>query len=206
MEMYLRPTEIIDWHSPVVLDRARALSTNASSPIEIARICFEWVRYHIQHSGDHKATVTTCRASEVITKGTGWCFSKSHLLAALLRASDIPAGLCYQRLCRDDGKGFTLHGLNAVLLPEFGWYRIDDRGNKLGVDAQFRPPKEKLAFHPQADEECDFPEIGPDPAGIVLDCLARSNGWAQVLANLPDIPIIKKPQNQKMQPTNYRLE
>ena len=198
MEMYLRPTEIIDWQNPVVLDRARDLSTDASSPIEIARICFEWVRDHIQHSGDHEASVTTCRASEVITKTTGWCFAKSHLLAALLRANGIPAGLCYQRLSRDDGNGFTLHGLNAVLLPELGWYRIDARGNKPGVDAQFCPPKEKLAFHPQADEECDFPEIWPDPAGIVLDCLSRSNGWAQVLANLPDIAIIKRPQNQKL--------
>ncbi len=191
MEMYLRQTEIIDWQSPVVLDQARAFSADASSTVEIARKCFEWVRDHIAHSGDHEASATTCRASEVITEGTGWCFAKSHLLAALLRANDIPAGLCYQRLCRDDGNGFTLHGLNAVLLPEFGWYRIDARGNKPGVDAQFCPPKEKPAFHPQADEECDFHEILPDPAGIVLDCLARSNGWAQVLANFPDIGIVK---------------
>ncbi|MFC1886562.1 transglutaminase family protein [Thermodesulfobacteriota bacterium] len=195
MEFYLRATEIIDWKSPVVLDCARALSADASSRIEIAKSCYEWVRDHISHSGDHKATVTTCRASHVISEGTGWCFAKSHLLAALLRANDIPSGLCYQRLARDDGNGFTLHGLNAVLLPKFGWFRIDARGNKPGVNAQFCPPKEKLAFSPQSDEEFDFPEIWPDPAQLVLDCLSRCREWEQVVANLPDIPMAKRPQN-----------
>ncbi|MBU1052626.1 MAG: transglutaminase family protein [Proteobacteria bacterium] len=192
MEMYLRPTDIIDWQIPVILNHAKALSADTSSPIEIARICFEWVRDHIQHSGDYEANITTCLASEVMIEGTGWCFAKSHLLAALLRANSIPAGLCYQRLSRDDGNGFTLHGLNAVHLPELGWYRIDARGNKPGVDAQFCPPKEMLAFYPQADGEFDFYEIWPDPVPIVLDCLTRSNGWAQVFANLPDIAMIKK--------------
>jgi len=40
--------------------------------------------------------VVTCSASEVLREGTGICFAKSHLLAALLRAVGIPAGLCYQ--------------------------------------------------------------------------------------------------------------
>jgi transglutaminase-like putative cysteine protease len=33
-----------------------------------------------------------------------------------------------------------------VYLKDYGWYRIDARGNKAGVDAQFTPPHEKLAF------------------------------------------------------------
>ena len=76
----------------------------------------------------------TCRASDVLKYRTGYCFAKSHLLAALLRANQIPAGLCYQRLTIDHppvqgsidtNPPHTLHGLNAVLLPEFGWYRMD---------------------------------------------------------------------------------
>ena len=173
----------------------RGLATDILGPIEIERICFEWMCDNIQHSGDHEATVATCRAFEVLVKGTGWCFAKSHLLAALLRANCIPAGICYQRLQCDDGNGFTLHGLNAVLLPNIGWYRIDARGNKPGIDAQFCPPEERLAWSLQADGEVDFPEIWPDPAPVVVECLSRFDGWAQVMANLPDIPIIKKSQN-----------
>lgn len=103
MDIYLRSTEIIDWQTPAVLDQANELGKDVSGPIEIARACFEWVRDCIHHSGDYEATVTTCRASEVLAEGTGWCFAKSHLLAALLRANNIPTGLCYQRLCRDEG-------------------------------------------------------------------------------------------------------
>lgn len=97
----------------------------------------------------------TCRASDVLKYRTGYCFAKSHLLAALLRANQIPAGFCYQRLTMDDPPAqeqndrnlrCTLHGLNAVFLPGIGWYRVDSRGNREGVDARFTSPQEQLAF------------------------------------------------------------
>ena len=195
MDQYLNSTEIIDWQTPSVLELANSLTSDCSDSVEIAKVCFEWVRDRILHSGDYKATITTCQASEVLQQGTGWCFAKSHLLAAFLRANNIPAGLCYQRLRRDDGNGFTLHGLNAVYLPAIGWYRVDARGNKPDVDAQFCPPQEKIAWPPQAEGEIDFPEIWPDPVPIVVECLSRFTDWEQVKANLPDIAMIEKPQN-----------
>jgi len=194
MDLYLKSSEIIDWQTNTVFECARDLAAGLSDTFEIARACFQWVRDTIRHSGDFKATVTTCRASDVLLHETGWCFAKSHLLAALLRANNIPAGLCYQRLLRDDGTGFTLHGLNAVYLPNLGWYRIDPRGNKPGVDARFCPPEERLAWPPLADGEMDFPEIWPDPAPVVVECLQTFKGWEQVRANLPDIATIEKGQ------------
>lgn len=201
MEPYLRSTEFIDWRSPAVLRLARDLGAEASEPVQVARRCFEWVRDKIAHSGDCDAFVTTCRASEVLKERTGWCFAKSHLLAALLRANGMPAGLCYQRLQRDDDQGFTLHGLNAVHLPHIGWYRMDARGNKTGVEAQFCPPEEVLAWPVTSAGECDFPEIWPDPAPIVVECLQRFHGSEQVKANLPDIAMITTTQNTSFQPT-----
>ncbi len=50
-------------------------------------------------------------------------------------------------------------GLNAVYLPDHGWYRVDPRGNKDGVDAQFDPPQEKLAWAIRNDGEINFSEI-----------------------------------------------
>ena len=205
-DRYLRSTEIIDWETPEVLDLSRTIAAELSEPTDVARACFEWVRDEIAHSGDHRASVTTCRASEVLRDRTGWCFAKSHLLAALLRANGIPAGLCYQRLSRGEGNGFTLHGLNAVLLPGTGWYRIDARGNKNGVDAQFTPPAETLAWPAILEGEYDFPEIWSDPAPVVVECLLTNMGWQAVRANLPDIPMIRRRTKERQAPTGRSLD
>jgi transglutaminase-like putative cysteine protease len=121
---------------------------------------------------------------------TGYCYAKSHLLAALLRANAIPAGLCYQRLSLDgEGAPYCLHGLNAVWLSEHGWYRIDARGNKPGVDAQFLPPLERLAFSINESLEADLPEIWPEPLPVVTKVLTESATIEVVYANLPDVEL-----------------
>ena len=129
-----------------VVQTAKKLADQSSSPQETVQNCFQFVRDDIKHSWDHKLNPITYKASDVLHHGTGFCYAKSHLLAALLRANNIPAGLCYQRLTITDAPTFCLHGLNAVYLEPFGWYRIDARGNKPGVTAEFCPPIEKLAF------------------------------------------------------------
>ena len=142
----------------------------------------------IKHSRDYRLQPVPCAASEVLEVGSGYCYAKSHLLAALLRANGIPAGLCYQRLSRDEnGAPFTLHGLNAVLLPEFGWYRIDSRGNKPGVDAQFTPPVERLAFAIEHEGEFLLPGIYANPLPNVIEALHSYSEWDELAANLPDI-------------------
>jgi transglutaminase-like putative cysteine protease len=188
-ESFLRPTEIIDWQHPSVLAKSREMASGAGNPVEIARRCFEWVRDEIQHSSDFHRNPVTCAASQVLKEGTGYCYAKSHLLAALLRANGIPAGFCYQRLSIDDkGAPYCLHGLNAIHLPESGWYRIDARGNKPGVNAQFDPPAEQLAFQLNFPEERVFPEILPDPLPVVVNALRAHKTWDAMLANLPDWP------------------
>lgn len=188
MEEFLRATEIIDWTHPLVSSKAKELATGLAGAEEIARRCFEWVRDEIQHSSDFKRNPVTCRASEVLTEGTGYCYAKSHLLAALLRANGIPAGFCYQRLSINDvGSRFSLHGLNAVYLTEIGWYRADCRGNKVGVDAQFTPPIERLAFRLAFPEERIFSEILPDPLGVVVTALGAFRTWDELYKNLPDL-------------------
>ncbi len=188
MEGFLRSTEIIDWQHLSVLSRAEQLSAQARTATEIARQCFEWVRDNIAHSSDYQRDPVTCSASEVLAHQTGYCYAKSHLLAALLRANSIPAGFCYQRLSIDGaGPPYSLHGFNAAYLPEFGWYRMDSRGNKTGVDAQFSPPVERLAFRlTLPGVEKDFADILPDPLPVVVAALRAQRTWDAVLRNLPD--------------------
>jgi transglutaminase-like putative cysteine protease len=187
MEQFLRPTEVVDWSHSTVRAKAQELSKGAYDAQEIARRCFEWVRDNIQHSSDFRRNPVTCNASDVLREGTGYCYAKSHLLAALVRANGIPAGFCYQRLSIDEtGPPYSLHGLNAVHLPEFGWYRIDPRGNKEGVDAQFSPPVERLAFSIVFPEEQLFPQILADPLPAVVSALHAHSTWDAMYRNLPD--------------------
>jgi len=82
----------------VVLEQAKALAVGHSNLTAIACACFHWVRDQVDHSSDHQKNPVTCRASKVLAHRTGYGYAKSHLLAALLRANQIPAGLCDQRL------------------------------------------------------------------------------------------------------------
>jgi transglutaminase-like putative cysteine protease len=186
-EDFLRCTEIIDFDDEAVAAKAKELGGGCDGDVEIAKRCFEFVRDEIRHTNDYKDDVTTCKASEVLAHGTGWCYAKSHLLAALLRANGIPTALCYQRLSVfDDGAPYCLHGLNAVYLKDYGWYRVDARGNKEGVNAQFRPPHEQLAFGLNFEGEKDIDGLFADPMPVVTEALRKYDTREEVLNNLPD--------------------
>ena len=190
---YLRATKIIDHDNKKVSKLATKLSSGTDDPVEIAGRCFEWVRDNISHSHDHCRNPVTLTASEVLEAGTGYCYAKSHLLAALLRANGIPAGFCYQRLSRDDkGAPFCLHGLNAVHLPEIGWHRIDARGNKESINTFFDPEKEILAYEIKITGEANLPEIWPDPLPVVIEVLTKYDDYQDVWDDLPDIELIIK--------------
>jgi len=190
MKEYLASTQYIDWNTPSVLAKSRFLADGLSSPVDIAKKCFEFVRDEIKHSLDYQLNPVTCKASDVLTHGTGYCYAKSHLLAALLRANNIPAGLCYQRLTITDTSPFCLHGLNAVYLEDFGWYRIDARGNKSGINADFCPPREQLAFPIVIEGETDLPEIWAEPLAIIIGALEQGKTFQDVADNLPDVALI----------------
>jgi len=183
---YLGHCEDIDAGHPDIVECARKLT--GASIKETAKNCFEFVRDSIQHTGDEQRNPVTCRASDVLRHGIGYCYAKSHLLCALLRANQIPAGMCYQRLSIDgDGAPFCLHGLNAVHLPGHGWFRVDARGNKPGVNAQFDPPHEQLAFGTDLEGERDLPEIWPTPHPDVVERLRRHDDWLELSNDLPDV-------------------
>jgi transglutaminase-like putative cysteine protease len=188
MEEYLQISDVIDWQHPAIMAHAKQMALGCENSMAIAKACFEWVRDEIHHSVDYQINPVTCCASEVFQHKTGYCYAKSHLLAALLRANQIPTGFCYQRLrTEEQGAQYSLHGFNAIYLPEMGWYRVDARGNREGVDAQFLPPQERLAFEIQLPEEVDFRAILPEPLKLVVEALQSQTTWDEMLRHLPDI-------------------
>jgi len=186
---YLVSDAIVDWQTPAVRQKAMELTRSLADEVAKARCLYEWVRDTISHSGDAGHDIVTCTASEVLHYGTGICFAKSHLLAALLRAVDIRAGFCYQVLRLDppvDNEP-VLHGLNAIYLATPGkWIRVDARGNTNGINAQFNVKKEQLAFamDPSADEFI-YETIFAAPVSSVVDRLKMYKTRSELWLDLP---------------------
>jgi len=187
-KQYLVENEIIDLSNPSIQALAKELTNSSTNDEQIAKNCFLYVRDNINHSGDFQDDIMTCKASEVLEYKTGWCYAKAHLLAALLRANNIPTGFCYQRLhCNEYKDGtYCLHGLNAIYLKNYGWYKVDARGNKEGVDAQFNPPYKQLAFELQ-EGEIDIDTIYEKPLDVVLEKLTTCKNYNEIINNFPDL-------------------
>jgi transglutaminase-like putative cysteine protease len=186
---FLGADAVVDWRHPDILALSGTLSGRLASSRAVAEASFLFVRDEVRHSVDFQCGPVTCAASEVLRHRTGYCYAKSHLLAALLRANGIPAALCYQRLRLDGPESpFCLHGLNAVWLEEFGWLRLDARGNKPGVEARFTPPEEHLAFAPIHPGEEDLPGLYAKPLPQVVEALRKAESWRSLLSSLPDLP------------------
>ena len=190
MKHYLKSDNNIDFaDSPEIQQLSQSIAAQASSTVDFIKAAFEYVRDQIHHSADIQGDVVTCKASEVLHEKQGICYAKAHLLAAILRAGGVPAGFCYQRLVLDDDspQHLTLHGLNAVYVESLEkWVRLDARGNKPGVDAQFSLEAEQLAFPVRAEMgETDIPIIFASPAASVIDALTRSRTLGQLWDNLP---------------------
>lgn len=178
LSAYLAADEVIDHHHPLVRQTAARLARDAEDSYAYARLAFEFVRDTIPHSQDSGDPRVTWRASDVLEQGTGICYAKSHALAALLRAEDIPTALCYQKFD-------VVHGLVAVRFHG-AWHRQDSRGNKPGVDAQFSLDGERLAFVPDPkSNEVDYPVLYAEPHPVVLDALKAAPDRAYLWKTLP---------------------
>lgn len=186
---YLVSDAVVDWQTPAVREKALELTGSLSDEVSKARCLYEWVRDTISHSDDAGLDIVTCTASEVLRHGTGICFAKSHLLAALLRAVSIPAGFCYQVLRLDppvDNEP-VLHGFNAIYLASLDrWIRVDARGNTGGINAQFDIRKEQLAFamDPSADEFI-YETIFAAPVSSVVNRLKMYKSRSELWLDLP---------------------
>ncbi|UFU01146.1 transglutaminase family protein [Radiobacillus kanasensis] len=167
LEEYLLELNEVNYSNPIVKEKIGELFNSTQTEVEKAKVAFEYVRDEISHSWDIQGKRVTCKASDVLFYGEGICYAKSNLLASLLRSQRIPTGFCYQRLMLFDKpeKGYCIHALNAVFLKSLNkWIRLDARGNKKGIDAQFSLDDERLAFTTLEElDEKDYPTIYVKP-------------------------------------------
>ena len=186
---YIKYTDVIDYNDADVAALSEMIRRSSSSELEFIKAVYAYARDAIRHSADIAGNVVTCKASDVLRVKEGVCFAKSHLAAALLRYNGVPAGFCYQllRLTEEKNSPLILHGLVAVYLEDMGkWIRLDVRGNKPGVDAQFSTETEQLAFPVRPEQgEKDFSVIFTAPDLNVIRALTLHKTVDALWANLP---------------------
>lgn len=173
-DAYLAADDLIESRHPAIRDRAAQL--RGASDVVTAERVFRFVRDEVSHSWDIQGSRVTRTASDVLTYREGICYAKSHLASALLRAVEIPSGICYQRLTLldDDSAGYAVHALNTVWLESLGrWIRFDARGNKPGIAAEFSLGEERLAFAIRAEyDEVDYLVNCAAPHPLIASTLA----------------------------------
>lgn len=182
---------IVMFDTPLIQSKIKKIKAEATLSKERAELAFKIARDEIHHSFDKKeAEEVTIYAEDILEKKKGICFAKSHLLATLLRGMGIPTGFCYQRALRD-GKtvesGYALHGLNAIWLDEYGWFRVDPRGNKPGIDSEFTIEKEQLAYPIRPElGEVDYPNIFTRPLDSVIHSMKDSKDSKELFFKRPE--------------------
>lgn len=186
---YLARDNVINFEHEAIKKLSDSLFVQAEDELAYIKSAYEFVREGIAHSADAGEDIITCSASEVLKAGHGICFAKSHLLVALLRCKEIPAGFCYQKLILDDDTAPVLiyHGLIGVYIKNLDtWVRLDARGNKEGVNAQFSIEEERLAFpiRPELGEVDDY-TVYPNPDEKVLERLQKYETRPQLWKDLP---------------------
>lgn len=179
---------VIVWDTPMVRNTIECIKQRASTRRERARFAFEVARDQVSHSFDNRKLTVSVGAEDTLCNEHGICFAKAHLLASLLRGMDIPCGFCYQRVTRKGtiDSGYALHGLNALFLEGTGWFRVDPRGNKPGIDSQFSTDVEQLAYSIRTDlGELDYPHVFTSPLPAVIDSMRTSRDTEELFYKRP---------------------
>lgn len=130
----LGATDVIEADAPAVRELADRLAGDAEGA-EAARLLFDWVRDQIDYDmAPEIESRDDWRATETLERGAGFCQQKAVLLAALLRAREIPAGVVLQDLLDHKipphyvafigSQRLEMHGLTCAFL-DGRWVRLD---------------------------------------------------------------------------------
>ena len=184
MENYLKETPSIDYVNPLIQDKVWDLMSQSEDNLDYIKRSYIFVRDEVLHSWDIKTDVVSKTASEVLENKTGICWTKSCLLAALLRANRIPSGISYQLLTRadDESEGYMIHALNTVYLKGFNkWVRLDARGNKENINAYFSLDGEHLAYTIRSElGEIDYHDNHADLDDRLVNILMQSESIQEI--------------------------
>jgi transglutaminase-like putative cysteine protease len=132
-DQYLSPTFFIDCDTVSVREKSRELTGSEIREREKATKIFFFVRDKIKYSlYVPRSSPEDFRASQILSRGEGYCVQKAVLLVALARAAGIPARLRFSKIRNHltspellEKRGtnvFAYHGL-AELYIESSWIK-----------------------------------------------------------------------------------
>ncbi|MDR2974107.1 MAG: hypothetical protein LBV00_05265 [Propionibacteriaceae bacterium] len=184
LDRLLAETAHIDFGHPRIRALVPSLDTQTTDSLSYPQVAFEYVRDRIPHTTHTDRDIVTVAASQVAAEGTGICHAKANLLAALLRAKNIPAGFGYQHvtLADDNSQGYCLHAFVIAILD----------GRPVPLDP--KSPHEFSLDSPQLDplnlrfDEYTLPGIWADPDPATMDVLTHATSLHDALVHLPDQP------------------
>ena len=184
MEEYLIETSSIDYMNFHIQERVRELKNQSEDNLDYIKRSYIFVRDEIFHSWDIETNIVSRTASDVLKNKTGICWTKSCLLAALLRADGIPSGISYQLLTRADdaSEGYMIHALNTVHIKDLNkWIRLDARGNKENINAYFSLDGEHLAYTIRSElGEIDYHDNHADLDDRLVNILMESESIQEI--------------------------
>jgi len=126
---FLGPSQDVESDVPLVMSLARKIALDEKEPLKVALLMTRWVYRNLAKRNSGPATAT---ALEALKRRAGDCTEHAALLAALLRASGMPArqvmGLVH------DGTGFQFHAW-AEVYAEDRWVPLDPTLGRVGVPA-----------------------------------------------------------------------
>ena len=184
MEDYLIETPSIDYMNFHIQERVRELKNQSEDNLDYIKRSYIFARDEILHSWDIETNIVSRTASDVLKNKTGICWTKSCLLAALLRADGIPSGISYQLLTRADdaSEGYMIHALNTVYIKDLNkWIRLDARGNKENINAYFSLDEENLAYKIRSEMgEIDYHDNHADLDERLVNILMQSESIQEI--------------------------
>ena len=120
ISMYLQAEEAIQSEDPEIKELALRLTEGSKDFWEATCHLSAWVADSIRGS------ILGVSALETLQRGDGSCGAQSMLLAALCRASGIPARVVWGCVYTPEyGGSFGHHGWNEVYMGDAGWIPID---------------------------------------------------------------------------------
>lgn len=192
---FLTENEFIDFSHPKIQEVVKEIKDKApNNELELTKIAYHFVQDKVSHVMDIAKTdpkiwqaKPNLKASDVLQNDNAFCYGKSNLLTAILRALGIPCGFSDQLLMLDEelSNRKIIHTVNSVYLKSLKkWIRLDTRGNGLG---SFSTEEEKLAY--EAREE--FGEISnlatySNPTNQIISLYNISANNEELLNNIFD--------------------
>jgi hypothetical protein len=120
IQTYLQPEMMIESDAPEIKELALRLTDGSEDFWEAATRLSTWVAEHIDGS------IMFGTALETLHRGNGACGSQSMLMAALCRASGIPARVAWGCVYTPEyGGSFGHHAWSEIYAGEAGWIPID---------------------------------------------------------------------------------